>query len=116
MVRLNMFKNLDAAGFSAAQIAERLKVSTRTVTRWRNSTGRSHTPPPTMRPESDREHARRLIDDGCSLTETAETVGVTPATIRRWFPDATGWSRRDVGLWRQMLYDFDGQPRLKEAA
>lgn len=108
MVRLGRFKALDDAGYSAPQIAQRLGVNVRTVTRWRNSTSRSRAKP-IVRPESDREHARRLIDDGCSFAEAAETVGVTASTIRRWFPDARAWTPREAGLWRQALYGFGGQ-------
>lgn len=115
MIRLNRFIELDQAGHSATQIATQLGVTTRTITRWRNTTGRSKTGAPTVHPETDRQHAARLIEDGCSFAETAATIGVTPSTIRRWFPNATAWTRQETGLWRQALYGFGGRP-LKDAA
>lgn len=110
---MNTFLVLDDAGHSAEQIAERLGVTPRTVTRWRRATGRLHRPATVKRPESTREQARRLVDDGCSFAEAARTVGVDPVTIRKWFPDAPAWSKREAGLYRQMLYGFQGRTDVR---
>lgn len=46
-----------------------------------------------------REQARRLIEDGCSLAETARTVGVDAKTVGRWFPDAPRMTTAEVAEW-----------------
>lgn len=107
---MNLFATLDDAGHTTRHIAAELGVTTRTVQRWRETTGRKRRldPRPT-RPASEHEQARRLLEDGCSITEVARTVGVTWVTIRKWFPDAPAWSKREAGLYRQMLYGFQGR-------
>lgn len=110
---MNRFLALDDTGHSAEQIAKQLGVTPRTIARWRRATGRLHRPATIKRPQSTREQARRLIDDGCSFAEVARTVGVDPVTIRKWFPDAHAWSKREAGLYRQMLYGFEGRADVR---
>lgn len=103
------FFELDDEGKSAVQIGLELGVTKRTVQRWRRATGRSQGESPAQHPDSDRELAARLLDDGCPILEVARTVGVTSHTIRRWFPDARPWTHSEAGLYRWMLYGFEGK-------
>lgn len=88
------FKACDNAGMTAKQLAERFNLTPRSVTRWRRRLGISHTPPPVAHPESDKERARQLLDQGCSFAEAGRTVGVYGTTIRNWFPDRPAWTNR----------------------
>lgn len=114
---MNQFAALDDAGNTTRHIATELGVTTRTIQRWRQATGRPRRlepkPPHTS---TDREQARRLIEDGCSITETARTIGVSWVTIRAWFPEARAWSKREAGLYRQMLYGFEGRADVRPSA
>lgn len=92
----DVFLWCEHSGMSAQQIAERFGVSSRTVVRWRNRMHLGHIPRHEPHPPEDREVARRLLDDGCSISETAKTVGVSRPTIRRWFPDATPWTKQQA--------------------
>ena len=91
------FLACEQAGMSAREIAERFKVSTRTIVRWRTRAHLNHAQPSKPHPPGERELARRLIEDGCSFKEAAATVGVSWRTIRRWFPDAHAWTPTQVG-------------------
>ena len=46
-----------------------------------------------------RERARLLIEDGCTLAETARSVGVDAKTIGRWFPTAPRMTPAEVAEW-----------------
>lgn len=90
------FLQCEQAGMSAAQMAERFNVSTRTIERWRNRLGVTHCAQTPRMPDSARRQAEYLLDQGCSFSETARTVGVSWKTIYRWFPDRHPWSRQEV--------------------
>lgn len=92
----DVFLWCERSGMSARGIAERFGVTTRTVVRWRNRMHLSHAPATERHPDEDREIARRLLEDGCSFLEAARTVGVSQWTIRRWFPDATAWTKQQA--------------------
>ncbi|QNL30175.1 helix-turn-helix DNA binding protein [Gordonia phage Mariokart] len=83
---------LTRAGYTAAQIAEELRITVRSVTRYRNRAGISQ---PTKRhPPETWERAQRLLADGASYRETAMTVGVDPTHLRLKYPGfgwASGW-------------------------
>jgi transcriptional regulator with XRE-family HTH domain len=87
----------EQAGLTAAEIAARFGVTTRTVSRWRTRLDLNRMPAPVKRPASAHELAERLLDDGCSFEETARTVGVARKTIIRWFPNRQPWSKAQVG-------------------
>ena len=91
------FVELEHSGMSYRQIAQQLGVSGRTVTRWRRRIGRPVGVPAVPRPQSDRDFAWRLLEDGCSIAETARTVGVKATTILRWFPDAPRYTHQQAG-------------------
>jgi transposase-like protein len=55
---------------------------------------------PAPRPAADREAARRLIfDQGTTIAEAARTIGATPGTVARWFPDAPKMTRHERSAW-----------------
>lgn len=96
------FLVLERQGVSVASMADMLKVTSRTIARWKQRAGVSH--PPVPRASLDaRAQARALIDGGCSFRDAAATVGVTAQTVRRWFPDVPAWSKGDAGAYGQML-------------
>nr|WP_278101140.1 helix-turn-helix domain-containing protein [Microbacterium proteolyticum] len=96
------FIELDDMGWSARMIAAELHVNERTVTRWRQASGRLKQERQTRHPDTDRQTALDLIEQGASLREAANTVGVTEQTIRRWFPDVPAWSKSQAGQYGQM--------------
>ncbi|QWY84638.1 helix-turn-helix DNA binding domain protein [Microbacterium phage Footloose] len=91
------FLRCEQSGMTAAQIAERYGVTIRSVSRWRTRLGVNHLPPAYVRPPSDRALVERLLDEGCSFSEAARTVGVHRSTIVRWFPDREPWSKSEAG-------------------
>lgn len=95
------FLELDAAGFSARQIAAEMRVSDRTVVRWRRDAGRSGETWP-AHPVADRARAAVLLEEECPVAEVARTVGADFHTVVRWFPDARRMSRSEVGQLRAM--------------
>lgn len=99
----DVFLWCERVGMSAREIAERFGVSQRTVVRWRHQTQLSHTPAPEPHSAEEREHARRLIEGGCSLRDAGNTVGVSEVTIRRWFPDVPAWTKQQVGEYAALI-------------
>lgn len=93
--RVAEFLRCEQAGMSASEIAARLNVTKRTVTRWRQRHHLSHCPPQPKRPESVHEAAERLLDQGCSFSEAGRTVGVSASTIAKWFPERHAWSHQE---------------------
>lgn len=87
LVDVELFLQLDAGGLSAAVIADRMKTTPRTVQRLRARTGRAR-PSAAVMPQSAREVAAKVIEDGGSVAEAARTVGASSTTVYRWFPDA----------------------------
>lgn len=99
MNNLDRFLELDKTGWSAAEIAHELRVSVRTVERWRSTHGRRKHDTATPFPPEARQRAAALIADGCSIAEAARTVGASTATVARWFPDAPRWSKQQSAQW-----------------
>lgn len=90
----DVFLWCERAGMSAREIAERFGVAERSVVRWRKQMNLSHTPAAEPHSSEDRALARRLLEDGCSFHETAQTVGASDTTVRRWFPDIPAWTKQ----------------------
>lgn len=82
-------------GMSAAEIAVLLGVTDRTVQRDRAATGLSRPPAPPLT-DAELARARALIDDGCSHTEVARTLGVHQTTVSSHFP-GRGWTYAEAG-------------------
>lgn len=78
-------RQLTSVGRSAADIAAALRISERTVVRYRRRVGIAKPVVEHMTVEQ-LARAEQLLDDGCSAAETARSVGVAPSTIRRRFP------------------------------
>lgn len=109
-VVVDRFLSRDRDGASARVLAAEFGVSTRTVLRWRARLEVQHGLPRDLlpngeraRPVADHERARMLLDDGCSLAETARTVGVSTKTLRNWFPDVRAWSKREAAEYARLM-------------
>ena len=89
------------AGESAEEIAVRLGISSRTVTRHRSRLGIARAVPPRLTDEQ-LQRAQSLIEDGCSIAEVARTVGCSHFAISRRFPDAA-WSRAQCAEWMALM-------------
>lgn len=97
------FRALDGEGRSLREIAAAFGVSTKSVSRWRSRLGLTKEPPAVPRPQSDRDRAAALLDDGCSFSEAARSLGVAPTTIARWFPDRKPWTPVQSGEFSSMI-------------
>lgn len=78
-------------GMTTAQIAVRLKVNPRTISRWRVAMGIAK-PPAVRLTAEEKRHALDLLTDGASYNEVARTIGRCAPTIARHFP-GYGWTR-----------------------
>lgn len=99
LIDYDRLAQLHREGRSAREIATILGCTERSVSRWRTVTGHNVRPASTPYPPSVRERAARLIEDGCSLEETGRTLGIWPATIARWFPDAPRMTHAERAEW-----------------
>ena len=88
-------KQMHNEGLSAAQIAVRLKVNPRTVSRWRVAMGIAK-PPAILLTAEEKVRALDLLTDGASYNEVARTIGRCAPTIARHFP-GYGWTRLECG-------------------
>lgn len=102
------FRGMDQAGHSLREIAVAFDVSVRTVGRWRTKLGLTKSEAKTTRPQTDRDRAAALLDDGCSFAEAARTIGVTASCIRRWFPDRAAWTHEEAGAYGMHLRKLGG--------
>lgn len=103
--RIERVTDLTCAGMTAGEIAEKLGVTRRTVTRLRIRGGVSERP--SSRLDADELNtARRLLDEGCSYTEVARTLGRSHSTISRHFP-ARGASPEQAAELRRLRYALD---------
>lgn len=85
---------LTGMGRSASAIAEVLGITERSVQRYRRRLGISQRPPVPLT-ESQLVAAAQLLDDGCSYTEVARTIGCAGNTVARHFPGC-GWTRAQI--------------------
>lgn len=92
--RLARVKDLTAQGYTAPEIAARLKVSTRTVVRYRHAAGCAQ-PPPRHLTADIIAAAGKLLDDGCPYEEAARTLGVSSWAIAARYP-GRAWTRSQV--------------------
>lgn len=92
--RDEVIAELTAAGVTVREMAERLHVTVRTVSRSRGRTKCGAAP---AIPMTDDEHTRALamLEDGCSYKETARTIGRSLITIRKHYP-GYGWTVEDT--------------------
>lgn len=92
--RRDRVKSLTDQGMTAPEIAALLKVSTRTVVRYRRATGCSQ---PVGRHLTDDEIATagEMLDDGCPVQEVAETLGVSAWAITARYP-GRAWTRSQI--------------------
>ena len=81
-------------GWSLAEIAEEIGVSTRTVRRYRNEMGISETPAPPITYLQE-GIMKVLAEDGASVKEIARSAGVSKGAVLRRFPDAA-WTHAEV--------------------
>lgn len=114
------FVELDTDDRSARQIAAILGVSQQTIHRWRVALGRRRAPATVPYSPEVRERALRLIEDGCSISEAARTVGAARPVVAGWFPDAPRYTKSQAGeasalarLEREVLHPVPTDRRKK---
>jgi Bacterial regulatory proteins, luxR family len=88
--RLKQVPALVALGLTNTQIGYRLDVTERTVSRYRDRLGLG-APPNAMSPE-EVEAVERMLDEGCSLSEAARTIGRDARNIARRFRGRSQWN------------------------
>lgn len=84
------------------EIADILKISERTVHRYRRRAGFPTQPSEPWTAE-DQRRADMLFDDGCSLNEVARTLGRTDTVIKRHCPGRK-WTREQEKEWMSKPY------------
>lgn len=99
------FLACERSGMSAARLAERFNVTTKTVERWRRRLNVSH-PVTAKYPPSVRHRLEALVEDGCPIKEAARTVGIAPRTAYRWLPDHQRWTREETGRYAVMVREL----------
>ncbi|AEK07820.1 DNA binding protein [Mycobacterium phage Yoshi] len=93
-------------GWTAAQIADKLGCTTRTVSRARAKSGVAKPKPPALSAEVLAE-AARMLADGASQNEVARTLGVGQSTISAHFR-GQGWTREQSIEWVSFLRRYRG--------
>ena len=93
---------LQAQGLTNRQMAERLGVSRASIWRATQAAG-SPTPNRRIRPPETWERAKELLDDGCSASEVARTLGVTVQAVLAHFP-GRGWTPAQSNAHRRTLH------------
>lgn len=78
-------------GLPAREIAQRVGVSPRTVSRVRNDAGLGV--PRRLATENDKLRAKQLLEEGASYAEVSRTVGFGQKEVKRWFPGYT-WTQQ----------------------
>lgn len=56
--------------------------------------------------------ARRLLDEGCSIRETARSIGATRDAVGKAFP-GRGWTYSQAGAFRAATRDWAAERRGK---
>lgn len=111
--RLPEFKELQRLGYSAAQIAERMGVTDRTVTRWRKNAGLTKPIAENVgRPVADErlDAAARLLEDGAPYAEVCRTLGMNSRTVRKYFPGHT-WTAEQSGQFAAAIHQMNRSRR-----
>lgn len=83
---------LTRQGYSATQIADIIGITRRSVTRIRSDAGIAQQIDVVPLTEDERRSAAALLDDGCSISEVARTLGRCDTTIHKHFP-GRGWAK-----------------------
>lgn len=95
-------------GLSASQIATILRVTERSVRRSRRRLGIAQNPAALLSAD-ERARAAALLQDGCSYSDVAATLGRTPRTISRNFP-GYGWTRGHARVMRCAIDAVEALP------
>jgi DNA-binding CsgD family transcriptional regulator len=100
--RRERVRALTKAGHTAAEIAEILEVTERTVTRDRADLGISQ--PFDNEPMTAAEDARirELLADGCSLAEAGRTVGRAGTTVWKHYRHLSNFDRKTFDSCRRL--------------
>jgi DNA-binding CsgD family transcriptional regulator len=84
--RIHRVKVLTEQGNSIPDIARILRVTPRSVQRYRKQAGVAQPPSPRWSREQ-RELALSMLKDGCSCEEVGRTLGMSSGRLRKAFPD-----------------------------
>lgn len=102
------FERVDASAVSTRAIAEHYGVCTRTITRWRDATGRHRDRAPLLT-AVELVQARQMLEEGCPLSEVAATLGRSYTAILRRFHEYAGrWTGAEVRQIREGLERIPG--------
>lgn len=88
-------------GYSAADIAAILRITERTVQRYRVRTGCAQPKRPPLTPE-ELARVEQLLNDGCSIAEAARTIGRAQTNLQQRFR-GRGWTRQQRAEYLAMV-------------
>ena len=94
-------EQLTKAGFSAPQIASKLRIHQRTVRRYRHLSGLSQSTPPSLT-DAQVAWAEAALNDGASIAEVSRTLRGSPKTAMSRRFKGRGWSREETGRYARM--------------
>jgi len=101
--REEAIRRMDREGVRTDIIAQRLGITTRTVTRYRERMGALLQAPKQPFTDEERAIAEKMLDDGCSYTEITRTLGRGSLhAVRKNFP-GRGWTRQQTGEWGMLM-------------
>lgn len=116
-VDTDLFLELARKGCRAVEIAERLQVTTRTVSRLRVKHGFSCPRPQNARKVTPEWHAKvqELLKEGYSHRAIAQIVGSNTDTIARHYP-GTAWKREQISAMGAAMLHLSRIPNKLEGA
>lgn len=111
------FKEMQRQGLSAAQIADRMGVTQRTVTRWRKNAGLTQPLPENVgRPVAGErlDAAAEMLADGAPYQEVCRTLRMNGRTVRKYFPGIS-WSKEEAGQFAAQIHRIKSEARRNAA-
>lgn len=100
--RVARVATLSRGGYTDQEIAVKLGISDRTVLRDRKAAGLPTASTCAPLTEEERAAALRLLEDGASYREAAQTIGRGTTTLKRAFP-GYGWTQAQKFEYRMAL-------------
>ncbi len=101
LVDRDLVREYTEDGLDCKQIADRLGCSEGTVSRIRTELGINVLSQVNKYPESVRQRALEMLEDGASYLDVGETLGISYTSLHRWFPNM-GWTPEEIYEYRKM--------------
>lgn len=95
---------LTRQGRSAAQIADELKINARTVVRVRVERGVAQSGPQRFTAD-ELAQVEAMLDDGCSITEAARTIGRSPCRLWEIYR-GRGWTAIEAAQYAALRFEM----------